>query len=111
MPVDTCQIDIRQQGWVSKWTGSSEAVLDCEVNSTSDCADNLKLRFVWFKFEANSNRILQSNGKYVQNAREMLIRNVTVNDSGVYYCGVIVNNFNHPGGRYVGEGTLLVVRG
>ncbi|XP_048847343.1 immunoglobulin superfamily member 6 [Brienomyrus brachyistius] len=104
--VHACQINIQQQDLVSKWRGSAETTLHCEVNGTSDCVADRTWTFVWFKFEANSSRSLWSKG----NARELLIRNVTVNDSGVYYCGVIVNDFTQSGGRYIGRGTLLVVR-
>ncbi|KFO79953.1 Immunoglobulin superfamily member 6, partial [Cuculus canorus] len=111
---DTCQVTVTQPRFQEAEYSTHTVYLTCTF-SASGCLFSPP-QVLWFRFLSNKHEDLCTPGctnqqKYkvhlLKNNSSLQINNLTVNDNGVYICGIAFPDSSSPHSKQTGDGTVL----
>lgn len=115
---DQCQVTVTQPSFQQTDSSMNSVSLTCTF-SASGCSSSSP-EVLWFRYLTNTHEDLctpgcRDNQKYkVQSSDNNIsleIRDLTVNDSALYICGIAFANSGSPLSKQTGDGTVLTVTG
>ncbi|KAJ8253858.1 hypothetical protein COCON_G00204700 [Conger conger] len=102
---EACKGLINQTEEVPAFTTVQAITLHCPIPDL--CRNSAKSTTHWFVFRNASHQEISARGpKYSIDDKDLTIHSPQTNDSGVYYCGVVLSSKK----ASIGTGTRLVVR-
>ncbi|NWU66195.1 IGSF6 protein, partial [Pterocles burchelli] len=112
---DTCQVTVTQPRFQAADDSMHTVFLTCAF-SASGCSSS-PLQVLWFRFLANKHEDLctpecTNYQKYkvhllTENNFSLQISDLTVDDNGVYICGIAFSDSSSPRSKQTGDGTVL----
>ncbi|XP_066054090.1 immunoglobulin superfamily member 6 [Chamaea fasciata] len=115
---DQCRVTVTQPRFQRADSSTKSVTLTCTF-STSGCSSSLP-EVLWFRFLTNTHQDLCTPGctdhqKYKVHSSEknisLEIKDLTVDDSAVYICGIAFSDSHSPHSKQTGDGTVLTVTG
>ncbi|NXA77268.1 IGSF6 protein, partial [Thryothorus ludovicianus] len=115
---DHCQVTVTQPRFQQANSSMSNVSLTCTF-SASGCSSS-RPEVLWFRFLTNTHQDLCTPGctdhhKYKVHSSEnnilLEIKDLTVDDSAVYICGIAFSDSESPLSKQTGDGTVLMVTG
>ncbi|XP_032560224.1 immunoglobulin superfamily member 6 isoform X1 [Chiroxiphia lanceolata] len=115
---DNCQVIVTQPRFQEADSSMSSVVLTCAF-SASGCSPSPP-EVLWFRFLTHTHQDLCTPGckdhqKYKVHLSEsntsLEIQDLTVEDSGVYICGIAFSDSDSPRSKQTGDGTVLMKTG
>ncbi|XP_076020640.1 uncharacterized protein LOC143011604 [Genypterus blacodes] len=76
-----------------------------------ECEASMEVKWFVFKEACRQLHLDDGNDKYNQTRHSLLIKSLSVNDSGTYYCAAVSKEKPAPGKQFIASGTTLVVKG
>uniref|UniRef100_A0A8C3V5J5 Ig-like domain-containing protein n=1 Tax=Catharus ustulatus TaxID=91951 RepID=A0A8C3V5J5_CATUS len=113
---DHCQVTVTQPRFQQADSSMNSVSLTCTF-SASGCSSSSP-EVLWFRYLTNTHQDLctpgcTDNQKYkVQSSDNNIlleIKDLTVNDSALYICGIAFSNSDSPLSKQTGDGTVLTV--
>ncbi|XP_067317506.1 immunoglobulin superfamily member 6 [Anolis sagrei] len=115
---DHCAVSVRQPQSMDGFTESSNISISCTF-SAQNCPTS-SLNILWFRYLAKTHEDLctpvcknRTKFEVLHPADDQIllqINTLSVDDSGIYYCGVAFPDSIAPTSKTTGEGTVLVIR-
>ncbi|NXU60866.1 IGSF6 protein, partial [Horornis vulcanius] len=114
---DHCQVTVTQPRFQQADSSMNNVSLTCSF-SASGCSSSSP-EVLWFRFLTNTHQDLCTpkcidHQKYKVHSSENIlleIKDLTVDDSGVYICGIAFADSDSPLSKQTGDGTVLTVTG
>ncbi|NWH84377.1 IGSF6 protein, partial [Aegithalos caudatus] len=113
-----CRVTVTQPRFQQADSSRNNVSLTCTF-SASGCSSSSP-EVLWFRFLTNTHQDLCTPGctdhqKYKVHSSQsnslLEIRDLTVDDSGVYICGIAFSDSDSPHSKQTGDGTVLTVTG
>ncbi|NWS28904.1 IGSF6 protein, partial [Polioptila caerulea] len=115
---DPCRVTVTQPRFQQADSSMNNVSLTCTF-SASGCSSS-RPEVLWFRFLTNAHQDLCTPGctdhhKYKVHSSEnnilLEIKDLTVEDSAVYICGIAFSDSHSPHSKQTGDGTVLMVTG